>query len=83
MPRGRGSGSGTPASTRRARSSPRHASGLNVAHFLRPCRPPSAAKAAGWRQVWGEAKTCDSLHCRGFWGLWDALRFQGLAGIDF
>nr|DAH55466.1 MAG TPA: hypothetical protein [Caudoviricetes sp.]DAQ46460.1 MAG TPA: hypothetical protein [Caudoviricetes sp.] len=43
----------TPVFTRRARSSPRHARGLNVAHFLRPCRPPSAAKAAGWRQGMG------------------------------
>lgn len=73
----------TPVFTRRARSSPRHAPGLNVSFFLHPRRPPNVTQAAGWRQVWGDAETCDSLHCRGFWGLWDALRFQGLAGIDF
>lgn len=39
-----------------APSSPRHARGLNVAHFLRPCRLPSAAKAAGWRQAMGRGK---------------------------
>ncbi len=56
----------TPVFTRRARSSPRHARGLNVAHFLRPCRPPSAAKAAGWRQGMRRGKN---------------LRFPALEGL--
>jgi len=72
-----------PVFTRRARSSPRHARGLNVAHFLRPCRLPSAPKAAGWRQGMGRAKTCDSLHWWGFSGLWGVSRFEGLVGVDF
>ena len=54
--------------TRRARSSPRHAPGLNVSFFLHPLRPPNATQAAGWRQVWVDAETCDSLHCGGFGG---------------
>lgn len=56
----------TPVFTRRARSSPRHACGLNVAHFLRPCRLPSAAKAAGLRQGMGRGKN---------------LRFPALVGL--
>ena len=51
--------------TWRARSSPRHARGLNVAHFLRPCRPPGAAKAAGWRQGMGRGKNLQFPALRG------------------
>lgn len=54
--------------TWRARSSPRHAPGLNVSFFLHPCRPPNATQAAGWQQVWADSETCDSRHCVGVGG---------------
>ena len=45
---GRQGGQGTPVSTRRARSSPRHARGLSVSIFPHPCGASEAGHAAGF-----------------------------------
>ncbi len=69
--------------TWRARSSPRHARGLNVWFFLHPLRPPNATQAVGRRQVWGYTEACDSLHCRGFLEAMRCTQIRGVIGGDF